>query len=422
MFNISVNKKTLGIWWSSMYLDERKLELLIDNLLEQQPLLYERLNLNHKNCKIRIMENAKYILDFVQNKYNDDHPFRDIGFIDKPVLYQIAYSKLICEDYLENRNIINNYLDKKLISNIEGKFDIDLFNRNMNELMLLIYILMGIYIKSDLHTKIVRIDYEEIEPNSKEFEYSFICNDEYRINVEVKTLDCDPFLRDKDVMRGIDIYKKNIYIKKFFHGVDAEEELNSILDGVKEYTELKSNYRQVNSNIKKIRKKFEQKTEQDVNIGVLVINYGTSREEFFSYFLHEERGIVRRKDVGNIDNLNLFSNTHQSSFLLDEIYETQHIFAVNLNLDNYKEEIFRKLRLDNYIIKNGLIEDEYSSYQYNSVGVYTSEIIDGCFTILPDFVDVEERKKHFDEMNKNNENIFNYDIKVRKSDGKVVGR
>ncbi|NOW84908.1 hypothetical protein B0H39_002789 [Clostridium beijerinckii] len=159
-----------------------------------------------------------------------------------------------------------------------------------------------------------------------------------------------------------------------------------------------------------------------MNIGVLVINYGISREEFFSYFLHEERGIIRRKDFGNIDNLILFSNTHQSSFLLDEIYETQHIFAVNLNLDNYKEEIFRKLRLDNYIIKNGLIEDEYSSYQYNSVGVYTSEIIDGCFTILPDFVDVEERKKHFDEMNKNNENIFNYDIKVRKSDGKVVGR
>lgn len=404
------------------YFEDRELEKVVIYFLKHEPLLYESLSITFDICKSKLLANTKYILGIIQEDYEDAHPFKKDDFIYKPVLYQLAYSKLICEEYLNNEDILEDYLRKKLISNIQGKYNIDLFNRNMSECVFFIYILIGIYIKSDLHYYIKEVEYEPVSSNNKKLEYSFILNDGYNINVEVKTLDCDPFLKDSEIMDSLDLNRRHIYIKKIFKDEDVEETLKDILGDEEKYIELSSNFRQVTKNIKKIRKKFEQKINKDINIGVLVISYGTSREEFFSYLLHEDKGAIKRLDFGNIDNLILFSNTHYSSFMLDEIYRTEHVFSVNMSLNSYSEDIFNKLRLDKYIVKNGICQKKFISFKHNTLGVYTSEVIDTFFTLLPYFVDGEERKKHLSEINNKNECVFNYDIVVCKENGMTMNR
>lgn len=399
-----------------------KLEENVLKYSNQQPLLYRNLNLQIDEFKLKMINYSNFILDIIETRYSINHPFRQKDFIYKPTLYQLAYAKLVCEEYLNNKNILEDYLMKKLISNENGNYNIDLFNRNMSECIFFLYILMGIYIKSNLFNEISSIIYEPISVNNKKLEYTFKFRDGYKINIEVKTIDCDPFLKDRQVMEILDLSKKNVYIKKYFKDIDIDEELKEIFEEGGTYSVLSSNYRQVNKNIAKIREKFNFKSDKDINIGVLVIDYGTSREEYFSYLLHKDNGSIKKIDFGNIDNLILFSNTHQSSFTFDEIYDTEHIFSVTKNLDRYTEELYNKLRIDNYIVKNGVYVEPYSNFQDDVFGIYTSENINGLFTLLPYYVSYEERSKYLNEINRDNEAIFNYDINVCKEHGLFMDR
>lgn len=400
-----------------------ELEKNVLKFSHQQPLLYKNLNLQLDEFKLKMINYSNFILDIIENRYSINHPFKQKDFIYKPTLYQLAYAKLVCEEYLNNKDILEDYLKKKLISNEKGKYNIDLFNRNMSECIFFLYILIGIYVKSDLFNEISSIIYEPISVNNKKLEYTFKFKDGYKINIEVKTIDCDPFLKDRQVMEKLELSKKNIYIKKYFKNIDINEQLKEIFKEGKTYSELSSNYRQVNKNIGKIREKFNfLKSDKDINIGVLVIDYGTSREEYFSYLLHKDNGSIKKIDFGNIDNLILFSNTNQSSFTYDEIYDTEHIFSVTKNLDIYTDKLYKKLRIDKYIIKNGANVEPYSNYQDDVFGIYISENINGFLTLLPYYVSCEERSEYLNKINRDNECIFNYDIKICKEHGLFMDR
>jgi hypothetical protein len=368
------------------------------------------------------MFNLKYILNIIEKKYSYDHPFKNKNFTNKPILYQLAYLKLICDVYLNNTKIIDDYLKKKLISIQQKKFNIDLFNRNMSEYIFFEYILLGMYVKSDLYLQMDKVEYEPITVNNKKLEYSFILKNGFNINIEVKTIDCDPFLTNPKEMSKISLKKEYVYIKKFFKGCnksDMNKQLKNIFEKNdkllknKGVTELKSNCRQVNGNIKKIKEKFSQ-DDKFINIGVLVINYGTSREEFFSYILNKHYGILKNNDLNNIDDLVLFSNTHITSFSLNEIYETGHIFSFNNSYDTYKKKIFEKLRLDNYIIENGKLNQGFSKFENKLVGVYIARcIMDNGKKfpfVLPYYISYDEEKESLHEIDNSNESIFNYNI------------
>ena len=70
----------------------------------------------------------------------------------------------------------------------------------------------------------------------------------------------------------------------------------------KESIRLKSNVRQVGKNIKKINEKCVVGAAE-VNLGFLMINYGTSREEFISYLMNENDGYLVKNPLDKIDAL-----------------------------------------------------------------------------------------------------------------------
>ncbi len=90
-------------------------------------------------------------------------------------------------------------------------------------------------------------------------------------------MECAPELSDKydiiGMQNGTKFYK-NYFFSQSDDIVTYEIRNKSI--------RLKSNIRQVGKNIKKINEKCKD-TANEVNLGFLMINYGTSREEFISY-------------------------------------------------------------------------------------------------------------------------------------------
>jgi len=370
---------------------------IIKNSLIKNPILYKRFKLDFYSCCQKIYVNCVYVLDIVSEKYPQEHFFKSKEFITDNFLFSIAYSKLICDDYLDNREIMNDFINKKLKSLYNGKFNIKTWNESSSEFVIFFYLICSIFFKSDLYKDFVKIEYEPDGANNKRFEYSFVFKDR-QMNIEVKAIDCDPLSRDN--LKGVK--DGQLLGKSYFPNVKLSEFLsNDVLENI---NEISSNYRQVKKNIKRIKEKCILRAK-DINIGFLIINYGTSREEYFSYLLNKEKGIIDLVNLDGIDNLVLFSMCTSTTLMFDEVYDNDHILSFANSFNEEKEVFFEKLRLDNYIYKDGKIKINYDivNQQY---GIYKYIRRKGIETIQPYYIKeeiVDNVSKQITELN----NVFN---------------
>ncbi|GAB6169079.1 hypothetical protein JCM1393_15390 [Clostridium carnis] len=364
--------------------------------LDRYPVLYERFYMNKLYCYEEILKSAYDILEIIKTDYPKGHLFLRDEFIFDEMLFSIAYCNFIGKKYLGNVEIMNDFINKKLKSMYKGVFSIKVFNENLSEFMIYFYMLTSIFFKSDLYKDFKTIKYETIGANNKRFEYTFIIGNK-EINIEVKALDCDPFSKDNLDVR--ELKDGDIFIKSYFNR--PIEEYNIIkLNKVKI---LSSNYRQLKKNIKRIDEKCKKTDLNTINLGFVIINYGTSREEFLSYLFNSKYGIMNLYDVKNVDGIMLFSMCTDTTLLFDEVYLNDHILTalLNDNIENFK--LFEALRLDKYIYNNGCVIDDITSIVEEEYQLYRYILKGGLMTIESYYIDeniIEEK------INTLNEEVF----------------
>ena len=184
----------------------------IEGTLKNYTILYERFI-----CK-NIIDEQIYksyikIVDIIENVYPDKHLFKRDKFLFDEILFSLAYCDFICDKYLGNRDIMSDFINKKLKSTYKGKFDIKTYNENLSEFMIFFFLFISIFFKSDLYNNFKRLEYESEGADNKRFEYTFVLVDK-RINVEVKALECDPFIKDNISINGLkdgDLFIKIIF-------------------------------------------------------------------------------------------------------------------------------------------------------------------------------------------------------------------
>lgn len=339
-----------------------------------------------------ILENKFEILNVIKDRYPKNHIFKDNGFKFSAFLFCFAYSKLVCEKYLKNFEIMNDYINKKFISKFNGEFCSKTYNENLSEFTIFYYILTSIFVKSDLHNEIDRLDYESEGANNKRYEYSFILKNGKKVNFEVKTITCDPLMNSE---LKLNLLKDgDLLYKTYFPGTNIEDYIDE--EYICENNIISSNYRKTKKNIKKIREKFKSDSQDDINIGVLCINYGTSVEEFISYIYNEEYGLIKKGiTFDNVDNLIIFSmSSIANSLSLDELYDWNHVLSI---CNNYNE-IFQKLRIDKYIFSDGSINKKFKECVNDYYGIYKYIHRNGYVHIIPNYVDEETINGFFDSV------------------------
>lgn len=361
------------------------LKIMIYTTLSKEPILFMRFGVSMEECYNEVLTNAQEILNIIDDTYPSNHIFKTKKFVTDRFLFSFSYSRFICKKYLDNTEMMDDYINKKFKSLNNGKFNYKSFNENLSEFSVFFYVFCGIYFRSKLYEIIDHLEYETNGANNKKYEYTFVLKDGTKLNFEVKALDCDPFSRDSSIFKDKKFRDGDILGKAYFPNTKL---VDFISDKSYEITEISSNYRQLNKNVRRIKEKFELRNDKDINIGVIVINYGTSREEFFAYLLNSKYGLINVQDFGNIDNLILFSMCSYTTLMMDEIYANEHIFSVTMKSDEYEKNIFNSLRLDNYIVENGIVDKRFDDFRNEEFSLYKYIMRNGFMTIQP--YDIED--------------------------------
>lgn len=322
------------------------------------------------------MYNEKDIIvakDYIINKikssnYPFGHPFLDPRFENDLVLSCLIMIKL----YIRETGLIDDYIEKKFRAVKNGEFYLESYFQNLNEFMLFYY-LFNALTESDMVKKLQHIHYEPKSQadNEKQLEYSFIFSPDpqydFYVNFEVKTITCDPFLRAE----GAEINFEQRLIKRFFHDVDLTQLFS--VEQLKEYVVLheSTHRRQIAKNIKKINEKFK-KSGNVMNVGVIVVQFATSLEEFYAYLFHPEKGILYDADFSNLDCLVFFSLTNLTDIDMQGIYDSGHIFTMLFDEHGALTPYLKAFKLDNIVsvgkkVAPYLLEDakkEFGIYRY----------------------------------------------------------
>ena len=326
-------------------IEEKYIKPFLKGLLARNELLVTAFSDTTDNCAEEMHKKYRYLLEVIEEKYPHNHPFRHSGFVFDGTAFSLAYCLYIVPKYLHNTEMMVDMIEKKLISQVDNKFSLKLFNEGFSELEIFLYIIIGLFCYSGEYSNFDRLVYEPSGSNNKRFEYAFLMKNGKKINVEVKALECEPEYSD-----NVNLIKMNdgqLFYKNYFAALD---ELEVVPNYIRENAiKLKSNYRQISKNVKKIYEKCEDKSN-DVNIGFMMINYGTSREEFISYLLNEQYGYLHRNPMQNhnVDALVLFSMCIDTDLMMNRILDKEHIF-VFANSARIDRELLEKMRLSNFI-------------------------------------------------------------------------
>ena len=170
--------------------------------------------------------------------------------------------------------------------------------------------------------------------NGKMLEYSLLFRYpiEYLVNIEVKTMRCDPFEKEDN----LDIHTVKdgtVLIKQL---INDDIDYNLLKKEHPEAIELEHStyYSALNRNIKKIAEKFDGKVNAEIkmlNIGFVCIHFSTSFEEFYTYMFNKKKGIYKTMDWGNLDALVLFVLDAKNDIYLQNIYDMGYVGTLSPN-------------------------------------------------------------------------------------------
>lgn len=168
--------------------------------------------------------------------------------------------------------------------------------------------------------------------------------------------------------------ENKVIIKKFFNDVNISDYIDDKELSTSKVLEASTHFRQVSKNIKKIKEKFNGDCEvpiKMINIGVLVIQFATSIEEFYAYMFHPKKGLVHNMDFGNIDCLVFFSLTAKAELDMQDIYDNHHIFSIVFRKEKYIIDYLEKLRLDHIAsYSNSIVYSPYKEEAEKEFGKY----------------------------------------------------
>ena len=337
-----------------------------------------------------LYQTKQNLLKIISNSdYPENHPFLDDNFKNDYILTILALTKL----FLNSKDTVEDFLQNKLKSHDKGIFSIEKFHQNLSEITFLWYLLSSLGI-NDQHDMIKSFQYEPNMNKDKKAEYSFTePNTEKTINFEVKTVTCDPFLKetDKDFKIG------NKYIKTYFG-----DDISKYISDTEVYIKLKhsSQYKQIRSALKKIAEKFKNKSDS-LNIGVIVCQFATSYEEFLAYFMHSKKGYISKNATifKDFDAVIFFSLTATPSITMDEIYQTENTFTI-VTSDKINSETLNNFRLDNIFCNKGTINENLLPYTEEEYGKYILEERHKILSFYREDLLFEEKEKYCKEIAK----------------------
>lgn len=263
-----------------------------------------------------------------------------------------------------------------------GRFSHMKYLEGLDEVLILYYILVANM------EKISSVIYEpsDIWQNNKTLEYSCIFEFPIKcmVNIEVKTMRCDPFEKENDLTIN-SVQDGSILIKKLVNDdIGYEKLLGEHQDAI----ELKNStyYSAFNRNIKKIVEKFNGSANAQlpmINIGFVCVHFSTSIEEFYTYMFHKEKGIYRKLEWGNLDALVLFVLDARNDILLQNVYEMGYVVTMLRNDTAINREFMEIMRLDNYILLGDKVEKGVYDEAQKGAKLYKILKREGFLNILP---------------------------------------
>jgi hypothetical protein len=277
-----------------------------------------------------------YILDKMKKHgFPREHPFVD--FPNTPnslILLVFAAIKIIIKDDSK----FDDILKKKCRSIRDGVFDFSLFNQYCSEANILFYATARMN-SGDLKELFIE---RKVFNNRKLLEYSLLLNNSVLANFEVKTLSCDTFMEENIPPRdGLEL------IKPFF-----SENLNDISQLFPSAMLLKSHKNLLMNNLRKIETKYtgSNLTEyRTCNIGIVVVNFSTSLEEFIAYLLHPTYGGINHYEFRGTDAIVLFSLDQKNDLFMDNLYSSGYVITILIHDDPHIKETLAMMRLDNFV-------------------------------------------------------------------------
>ncbi len=322
---------------------------------------------------------------------NGEKSHHSIGFL----------ALMILNIYLGEQEVIIDYIKK--CKAMEGNvFNFEKFNQAIMEPIILYYLVVNL-IRSGI--PIYKILYEpEVYRNGKKLEYSVLAGSTdgkiNRINVEIKTLECDPLSKKN----GIHYIKDGTKVVKAL--TSDEEKVTWIKEQYPDYIclEYKDYYRQFNKNEKKIIEKYTGETTRkynNINLGFIVLNRASSIEEFYSFLYNKRSGLIKRILPENLDALILFSLDAVNTVVLDNLLEKNYIQTIVFNASNRVMAYLRSLGLDNIIQKEYDVRQsvyELGQKEYMLFRIYNR---DGYVNIIDAECTEEEIKAYQNELRKN---------------------
>ncbi|WP_411682900.1 hypothetical protein [Clostridium thailandense] len=150
------------------------LKIMIYKTLHKEQILFLRFGVSIEECYTEVLANSEEILNIIDTDYPEGHIFKRKEFVMDKFLFSFSYSKFICKKYLNNTDMMNDYINKKFKSMNNGKFNYKTFNENLSEFEIFFYIFCGIYFKSELYKNINHLEYETGGSNNKKYEYTFV--------------------------------------------------------------------------------------------------------------------------------------------------------------------------------------------------------------------------------------------------------
>lgn len=308
-----------------------------------------------------------------------EHPF--LKYPQTPESRNLEFYILLSMMLRKESNIPKRLLQKcNAVEN--GKFSHMKFLEGLDETLILYYILV---VNMENISSVI-YEPSNIRQNNKTLEYSCVFKfpTECMINIEVKTMRCDPFEKEANLKIN-NVQDGTILIKKL---VNDDAGYEKLLSEHRDAVELKNStyYSAFNRNIKKIVEKFDGKKNiqcQMMNIGFVCIHYSTSIEEFYTYMFHKEKGLYRKMQWGNLDALVLFVLDARNDILLQNVYEMGYVATMLRNDTVINRKFMEMMRLDNYVLLGDKVAKSVYDEAQKGTKLYRVLKRDGFLNILP---------------------------------------